>query len=239
MEEHTEHHVEHHGKHKGNTWLFVGIGAVVIIAIVLIFSLGGKEETPPVNTDENLPLIDTSVFSRVDVSVDDDPGIGNGGAPVKIVFFGDSESKASGDFYTKILPLLKENYIDAGKVRFVYREFYKEDAERYSRKVGQAAECADNQNKFWPFMDNVYSDLENIDIGTLKIYAKELGLDTNVFNTCLDHSDMASEVYKDMKDGKKYGLTDAGLFVNGIKFDASVSYGELSEIIDAELYALK
>lgn len=244
MEEHThtEHHAEHHGKPKSdsNMWLFVGIGAIVVVALVLIFALGGEEETPLEDTiDENISLIDLSAFSRVNVSLDDDPGVGNGGSPIKIVFFGDPENKASGDFYTKILPLLREKYIDTGKVRFVYRDFYNEATERYSRKVAQAAECADNQNKFWSFMDKVYSDIENIDIGTLKIYAQELGLGTNAFNTCLDHSDMASEVYRDMRDGKKYGLSGSGLFMNGIKFDADVSYGELSEIIDAELFALK
>ena len=52
-----------------------------------------------------------------------DLAMGNANAPVTIVEYASMTCGHCANFHNKILPVLKEKYIDTGKVRLVFREF--------------------------------------------------------------------------------------------------------------------
>jgi len=145
------------------------------------------------------------------VSVDDDPFIGSKDAPVTIIEFSDFQCP----FCKRAEPTIKqilETYGD--KIRFVYRDFpltFHQNAQ----KAAEAAECADEQGKFWEYHDLLFekqTEWSSDGVKKFKEYAVQLNLNTKDFNDCLDSGKMISEVNKDFQDGQSYGVTGTPTF---------------------------
>lgn len=170
----------------------------------------------------------------VQVSADNDPAIGKANAPVIMIQFSEFQCPFSGRFARDTLPSIKEDYIDTGKVRFVYRDF---TVHSTSQKAQEAAECAKEQGKFWEYHDILYENQGNVsDVDSLKQFAADLGLDTLIFNACLDTDKYAGEVVKDTNDGRSYGITGTpSFFINGKKFVGAQPYEKFQAELDAAL----
>ncbi|MGH1520762.1 MAG: DsbA family protein [Nitrosopumilus sp.] len=157
----------------------------------------------------------------INVSIDDDPMKGNPNAPNTIIEFSDYECPFCKRFFEDTLPLIEENYINTGKVNFVYRDFPIQSIHPNAVPAAVAAECADDQNSFWSFHDmifenkNTWSKLDGEDLlKEFEQYATTLGLDTKEFNVCLESGKHLDEVRKDLQDGQNYGITGTpGFFI--------------------------
>jgi protein-disulfide isomerase len=106
----------------------------------------------------------------------------------------------------------------------------------------KAAECANDQGKFWEYHDTLYSNQSALDMWSLKTYASQLGLDTAAFNQCLDSSKHAQDVQKDVQDMNSYaqalGLTAYGVptfFINGVYVSGAQPFSVFQQAIDAAL----
>jgi protein-disulfide isomerase len=174
--------------------------------------------------------------SRVQVSVDDDPIKGLKDAPVTIIEFSDFQCPYCERFVTQTLPLIEKNYINTGKVRFVYRDFPL-DSHQYAQKAAEAAKCADDQGRFWEYHDKLFNNQNSLDISSLIQYAKELNLNETTFNDCLNMGRMAPKVQKDLNDGLQYGITGTPtFFINGIELVGAQPYTVFEQVISDELY---
>lgn len=171
----------------------------------------------------------------VDVSLDDDPVLGDKNAKVTIVEFSDYECPFCGRYFTQTYPQLKKDYVDTGKVKIVFRD-YPLPFHQNAQKAAEAAECADDQGKFWEMHNKLFSNQQKLDVASLKKYAGELALDQAKFDDCLDSGKYASEVEKDMQDGSSYGVSGTpSFFVNGQLLVGAQPYSEFKKLIDAEL----
>jgi protein-disulfide isomerase len=172
---------------------------------------------------------------RIPVSVENDKVKGAADAAVTIIEFSDYQCPFSTRFYSQTLPQIEKNYIKTGKAKFVYRDFplaFHQNAQ----KAAEATECAAQQGKFWEYHETLFENQKALDMASLKQYAKNLGLDMQRFNGCLDSGKMADEVKKDMADAQKYGVQGTPcFFINGIKVDGAQPYGVFAEIIEKEL----
>ena len=219
--------------------ILVGISLVLamvnIYAIVNLYSkFDDSDRTAPLEDTKNADD-DGDKINRVEVGADDDPVKGMKNAPVTIIEFSDFQCPFCERFFTQTLPLIEKNYIQTGKVRLVYRDFplgFHENAE----KAAEAAECADEQGKFWEYHDKIFANQNAIGVSNLKQYAETLGLNMEKFNSCLDSGKMASEVKEDLKDGTKYGVTGTpSFFINGINLVGAQPYSVFEQIIKQEI----
>lgn len=150
----------------------------------------------------------------INVSTDDDPSLGSDCAPVTIVEFSDfgcSSCAVAQDTLRRIRAKYGE------QVRLVYRDFPLSGEGSLSFKAAEAAECADEQGEFWEMHDIMFAKQHRIgDAAGLKSLAREIGLDTNLFQACLESGKYADEVKKDRVDGETYGVMGTPtFFVNG------------------------
>lgn len=171
----------------------------------------------------------------VDVSLDDDPVLGDADAKVTIVEFSDYECPFCGRYFTQTYPQLKKDYVDTGKVKIVFRD-YPLPFHSNAQKAAEAAECADDQGKFWEMHNKLFSNQQALDVASLKKYAGELALDQTKFDECLDSGKYESEVQNDLSQGGSYGVSGTpSFFVNGIMLVGAQPYSEFKKLIDAEL----
>ena len=163
------------------------------------------------------------------VSLDDDPVKGNPDAPVTIVEFSDFQCPFCSRFFDQTLPLIEENYINTGKVKLVYKDLPLDNLHPNARPVHIAAECADEQGKFWEYHDVLFETqsewnrLSSADLSSqLNDYATTLGLNSASFDSCLSSQDIADEVNADLLQAASYGATGTPTFFIGTEKDGFI-----------------
>ena len=101
---------------------------------------------------------------------------------------------------------------------------------------------------FWQYHDKLFGtqkqwerlDNQNI-VLTLEQFAEELGLDTDVFNSCLESAKYLEEVQKDLNDGTSYGVTGTpGFFIGNdqlgfTQVSGAQPYAVFQKIFDQQL----
>jgi len=155
------------------------------------------------------------------VSFDDDPVKGNPDAPVTVVEFSDFQCPFCSRFFEQTLPLIEENYIDTGKIKLVYKDLPL-DKHSNARSAHIAAECADEQGKFWEYHDVLFQKQaewhrlasSDLDI-TLSQFAVDLGMQAASFESCMESQDIADEVNQDTLEAARYGATGTPTFFIG------------------------
>ena len=173
----------------------------------------------------------------VDVSVDDDPVLGDKNAPVTIIEFSDYQCPFCGRFYQQTLPQIEENYIKTGKAKLVFRDFPL-GFHQYAQKAAEAAEAAGAQGKYWEMHNKLFENQEALTINDLKGYAADLGLDTAKFNQELDSGKYTKEVQKDLADGSAAGVSGTpSFFINGVNIVGAQPYAAFEQAIEAALAA--
>jgi protein-disulfide isomerase len=85
----------------------------------------------------------------------DDVVLGDPNAKVTLVEYGDYQCPFCGRFFSEVEPLIRQNYIQTGKVNMIFRNF--EFLGPESEASAEASECAKDQGKFWEYHDALYS----------------------------------------------------------------------------------
>ncbi|MDO8519689.1 MAG: thioredoxin domain-containing protein [Deltaproteobacteria bacterium] len=173
---------------------------------------------------------------RIEVSVDDDPGQGEKGAAITLIEFSDFQCPFCKRTRPTIAQIM-ETY--KGKVYYVFRDFPL-SFHKQAQKASEAAQCAGEQDKYWPYNDMLWENQTSLQIEDLKGYAKKLGLNESKFNQCLDSGKFAQEVEKDANDGAAAGVSGTpAYFVNGIFISGAQPFEKFQSVIDSELMLKK
>lgn len=159
----------------------------------------------------------------VTMSVGDGPALGNADAPITIIEFSDYQCPFCKRHFTNTLSVLKTNYIDTGKVRYVFRDFPLDSIHPYARKAAEAAHCAGDQGKFWDMHDIMFNDQGVLMQDNLRGLAHNINLDVEAFNACLDGGKYAKTVETDVAAGSAAGVTGTpGFFIGKMKPDGTM-----------------
>jgi protein-disulfide isomerase len=151
----------------------------------------------------------------VRTNVTDAPSLGRADAPVTIVEFSDYQCPFCKRFYTTTLPALKKDYIDAGKVRYVFRDFPLEELHSHARKAAEAAHCAGEQGKYWQMHDALFQNQGTLELPQLAEHARAVGLDSLLFNRCMSSGRNAARINQGLADGAAAGVQGTPGFVIG------------------------
>lgn len=111
-------------------------------------------------------------------------------------------------------------YVDTGKVRYVYREFPLTSIHPAASEASEAAVCAGQQGQYWEMNDHLFANQDDWSQSEdpttrFKAYAEELGLDTGVFDECLDSGEAAVVVQGDLLAGEMMGVNATPYFFIG------------------------
>jgi protein-disulfide isomerase len=147
--------------------------------------------------------------------VGDAPALGRADAPVTIVEFSDYQCPFCQRFFASTLPALKTEYIDAGKVRYVFRDYPIDQLHPQARKAAEAAHCAGDQGKYWEMHDILFQNQSALALPQLTGHAQTLGLDARTFDECLSSGVHAARVNRGVADAAAAGVQGTPGFVIG------------------------
>lgn len=140
--------------------------------------------------------------------------LGSAHAPVTMVEFTDLQCPFCRRFETTTFANLKKDYINAGKLRFIARDLPL-PMHPYALGAAEAARCAGDQGKFWPFRDAVLNDQVPPTRDVLLKHARELGLNVQRFQACLNDGKYRQQIQADQANAAALGIRGTPTFVIG------------------------
>jgi protein-disulfide isomerase len=168
----------------------------------------------------------------VEIATEGEPSLGPANAPVTIVEFSDFQCPYCRQAQGTLKQLMAAY---EGKIKLVFRDFPLRTIHPQAQKAAEAAQCAAEQQQFWPYHDKLFAST-NFQMDELKKFAQELELNMEQFTSCLDSSKYAAGIDADMQAGQQAGVNATPtFFVNGYPLSGAASYERFKELVDAAL----
>jgi protein-disulfide isomerase len=169
--------------------------------------------------------------------------LGDPAAPITIVEFSDFGCPYCRVHASSVFKELKTQYIDTGKVYYVFKDFPIRELHPQARLAAEAAECAGAQGGYWPMHDQLFAEPSEWDGGSAETaeasfrrYAERIGLDRAAFEQCLASDQFTDEIQRDYDEARALGLTGTPAFViNGKLLSGARPIQQFSSVLDGEL----
>ena len=233
---------------RGIHWPSLVIGAGIAVACIFC----GVLMVNMIN-DETIPILDetpqkqTEIAKKQPLSVFIDnasPVLGNPNAPITVVEFGDYQCTFCSKFFHETENSIVTNYVKTGKVKILFKDFVILGQD--SINAANAAHCANDQKLFWEYHSMLYNNWAGEDTGWADLahlheFANTLGLDMDVFSTCMSDLKWNELVNLSRIDGQKLGVSGTPTFFvidqnnDVIKIVGAQHYDVFKQIFDSAL----
>lgn len=188
---------------------------------------GGEEEVAPEDID-------------MEELAEDEPFIGDEDAPITLIEYSDYRCGYCKKFHDETWPTLKEQYIDTGIVKFVYKDFLLGYAGDYEAAL--VAECVRDQEGnegFFAMHDYIFNNIGATGFN-YDLFAgwavDELGVDAGDLQECFDSEKFGDEILSDGDEGRSLGIRGTpGFFLNGKNIPGAQPFSVFQQAIEAEL----
>jgi protein-disulfide isomerase len=165
--------------------------------------------------------------------------MGQDDAPVTVIEYASFTCPHCGNFHRTVFDEFKKNYIDTGKVRFVYREVY---FDKFGLWAAMVARCG-GEMKYFGIADMIY-DTQKDWIGdakesTIAANLRKMGLTAGIsqdqLDACLNDQPMAKALVTNFqKNAEADGIESTPTFlINGTKVAGEMEYDEFAKLLDA------
>ena len=196
---------------------------------------------------QSRPAAAADVLPKDPIAIANEPSKGKGTAKVAVIEFSDYQCPFCSRYSKDTLPQIATDYIDTGKVKYVFRDlplsFHKQ-----AFKAAEAAHCAGAEGKFWEMHDTMFQNQAALAPEQLTAHAKTLGLDEGSFQQCLDSGRFAADINKDIAEAGAVGITGTPAFLVGViqpdgrvkvvkKLSGARPYADFKAAIDSALGA--
>jgi len=137
------------------------------------------------------------------------PIMGNQNAPITILEWGDYQCTFCYKFHQNTLDIINEDFIKTGKVKLVFKDFPLNGPDSFL--AAEAAYCAQDQEKYWQYHDELYKNWGGERTGwitrdSLDKFGTTINLDLNKFNNCLNEHKYQEKVISLHEFGKEIGI---------------------------------
>ncbi len=163
---------------------------------------------------------------------------GKADAPVTIIEYASFTCTHCAHFNNEIMPQIKKDYIDTGKVKVIFRDF---PFERIGATAALLSRCVD-ESRYFGFKDLLMKQQEQWafskdPMGGLFKLAKLAGMSQEKIDSCLANEKMLDKIIGVLKEAQdKYGFNSTPSFlINGEKVVGSGEYERFKSIIDSKL----
>jgi len=166
--------------------------------------------------------------------------IGNPDAKVELIEYASYTCSHCKNFHDNVYTKLKPEYIDTGKLHFVYREVY---WDRYALWAGLVARCG-GEMRFFGIVDMIFEKQREWAtakqptevVEKLRTIGRTAGLSDDQMDACLKDADMAQSLVAWSEENSKADKVEGTptLYIDGQKY-SNMSYTDLKAILDEKL----
>lgn len=218
----------------------------VTLAAVLMAAVAGVGLLSLERADTSLPLtpvapaIAETSAPEAQATEIKDMTLGQEDAPVTVIEYASFTCPHCANFHAAVFKDLKKDYIDTGKVKFVYREVY---FDRYGLWAAMVARCG-GEMRYFGIQDILYttqrdwagSDDANVVVTNLKKIGKTAGMDDATLDACMKDGATAQALVDHYEANmKEFDIQGTPTLVINGTVHSNMTYDELKSILDAEL----
>jgi protein-disulfide isomerase len=209
-------------------------GVVVIVAGVAGFLAWQHFQKPAVTEPASAASVDTSkpIDSPLAKVQPDDIVVGNADAPITMIEYSSLSCPHCARFSKDVLPQIKKDFIDTGKVKFIPRDF---PLNKPALQAALFAHCT-SPMLFQGISESLFKTQDQwlTDNATeaLAQIAASAGMDRAKFDACLANKDEEAKILAAMKAGQDaFAINATPTFVvNGIKLEGEQTYDDLKAL---------
>lgn len=150
------------------------------------------------------------------INVAGEPFKGKKDAKLTLIEFSEYQCPFCGRHVRDTYPTLDKEYVQTGKVKYVFRDLPLITIHKNAFKAAEAGHCAGDQGKFWEMHDRLFQNQKALEPAMLTAHAEAIGLDAKKFQACLDGGKYTEDIKKDMAEAAKYGITGTPTTVIGL-----------------------
>ena len=218
------------------------LGGVAAVGLGGWYMTNNRSATTVAFPDAPLPGAANAQTTSGDVDTSSIPDMisGNPDATVEVIEYASFTCPHCATFHTGAYKKLKAEYIDTGKIKFIYREVY---FDRFGLWASLVARCG-GEDKFFGIADLVYADQAGWTragdpaaiVGELRKIGRLAGLDDEALEACLQDGDRAQALVAWYQENAEEDGIDStpSFLINGKKY-SNMSYENMKETIDAAL----
>jgi len=214
------------------------IGGAIIASQNPDFLAKKDNNNPPTQNDGTTP----PPGQNISVDLEGWSFLGNENAKVVVVEYADYVCPFCHRFWQDTLPLIKKDYIDTGKIKYIYKDFAVVGGE----KAAEASHCAQEQGKFWEYHNLLFGEqtpgneqadrIKWQDPKTHEAYAKKLGLDAKTLVDCFNSGKYESMVTQSTQEAIQNGGQGTPFFlINNSPISGAQPYSVFQAAIDSAL----
>lgn len=180
--------------------------------------------------------------AEVDTSDIPEMVLGNPEADVTVIEYASFTCPYCAKFHAEAYDDLKKDFIDTGKIKFVYREVY---FDRQGLWAAIVARCgAGSENRYFGILDMIYTnqsvwarqDDPSAIVQSLRQFGKTAGLTDAQLDQCFTDADTAQKLYaRYLQQAEEDGVTSTPTFIiDGTRY-SNMPYSEMADLINAAL----
>jgi len=207
---------------------FSVLGIVTVLALLFAYidyqehkEIGALKENPVPALQDALPEVI----------------LGNKEAPFTLVEYSSLTCSHCADFHTQILPLLKKEYIDAGKLKLIFREF---PSDAVALRAFVVVWCAGKDHYFEALEHLFKTQQEWISaedpFKALQKEAYELGISPKELEKCIANDALINAIVARRLEGQQhYAITGTPTFyLNGARHEGVLSLEAFKELLSSQ-----
>jgi protein-disulfide isomerase len=151
------------------------------------------------------------------IDVSGAPALGREDQVVTLIEFSDYECPFCIRHFTQTTPLIQKQFIDTGRIRYVFRDFPIDELHPAAIRAHAAARCAGEQGRFWEMHNRLFSAAGSHGDEALKARAAEAGLTAGDFASCLASDRTLEDIRKTGAIATAFGATGTPSFFIGLR----------------------
>jgi protein-disulfide isomerase len=164
----------------------------------------------------------------------DDRTLGSAEAPITIIEYSSLTCPHCARLHAEALPKIKENWVETGKARLVYRHY---PLGGLALRAAALADCIEGE-RFFSFLDVLFKSQERWSqskdqIKSLSALARLAGLSQERVDACLNDQSAMDRILVRARDGQQtYDVESTPtLIINGRKVEGARPYPEMEAIL--------
>ena len=216
----------------------IAIAAIAVLALSVWYVT--RDGGSPQQTTFDTTGTSDAVTAASDTEARPDLFIGHADAPIEVVEYASFTCPHCGNFHKSVYPQLKANFIDTGKVKFVFREVY---FDKFGLWAGMLARCG-GEDRYFGLVDLLLKKQDEWARGSSdadvvsKMFrlGRQAGMTDDQMNTCVGDNDLAQALVADfqLKAGQDQVTATPTFFVNGEKM-SNMSYEDFEIVLNERL----
>ena len=187
-----------------------------------------------------LSFFNKSLESRIVDTIEalEEKKIGDDSASIKMIEFASLTCGHCAKFHNEVFPLIKKDYIDTGKISFIYRDF---PLDKFALKASVIARCS-GSDRFFSFLRVLYNKQKDWTrtqdpFKSLLKIAKLGGLKNDEIKVCVGNKSIEDGILKErLNSTKTYEIkATPTIYFNEEKYEGDLTFEALKLKIDSLL----